>query len=150
MNATHHRERKPLGVLLIAGFYNFGAIMLLISLFINPTEVSRIIAERHSLLPVFGVAIIPIVAALGLIMAYGLYSLSRWGFFLTIAYLIYFGGIKLALSVLNFALTGQMMLQVYVGNLIWSVLVIVYLLRVRQRFLAPKNVELPLATVSTI
>ena len=144
MNATHPRESKPLGVLLIAGFYNFGAIVLLISLFINPTEVSRIIAERHGLLPGFGTLIIPIVAALGLIMAYSLYSLSRWGFFLTLVYLIYFGGISIALGGLNFALTGQVVLQVYFGNLIWSVLVIVYLLIVRRRFLAPKNAGLPL------
>ncbi len=79
MNAAPHSERKPLGVLLIAGFYAFGAIVLLFGLFINPTEVSRVIAERHGLLPIFGIAILPIVAALGLVIAYGLYSLSRWG-----------------------------------------------------------------------
>src|SRR5512139_4059277 len=107
MNAAPPGERKPLGVVLIAGFYAFGAIVLLFGLFINPTGVSRVIAERHGLLPSFGVAIIPIVAAFGLIIAYGLYSLSRWGFFVTIAYLIYFGGVSIALCGLNFALSGQ-------------------------------------------
>jgi len=139
MNAARHSERTPFGVVLIASFYAFGAIVLLFSLFINPGGVSRIIAERHGLLPSFGIAIIPIIAVLGLIIAYGLYSLSRWGFFVTIAYLIYFGGISIALGGLNFALSGQEALQAYFGNLLWSVLVITYLVIVRRRFLSPRN-----------
>lgn len=51
MNAAPRSERKPFGVLLIAGFYAFGAIVLLLGLFINPTGVSQVIAERHGLLP---------------------------------------------------------------------------------------------------
>jgi hypothetical protein len=142
MNAAPRSERKPLGVLLIAGFYAFGAIVLLFGLFINPTEVSRVIAERHGLLPIFGIAILPVVAALGLVIAYGLYSLSRWGFFVTIAYLIYFGGVSIALGGLNFVLSGQEALQAYFGNLLWSVLVIIYLVIIRRRFLSPKNAGL--------
>ena len=141
MNAAPHSERKPLGVVLIASFYAFGAIVLLFSLFINPTGVSRIIAERHGLLPSIGIAIIPVIAVLSLIIAYGLYSLSRRGFFVTIAYLIYFGGISIALGGLNFALSGQEALQAYFGNLLWSVLVIIYLVIVRRRFLSPKAVS---------
>jgi hypothetical protein len=142
MNAAPHSERKPLGVLLIAGFYAFGAFVLLFGLFINPTEVSQVIAERHGLLPIFGIAILPVVAALGLVIAYGLYSLSRWGFFVTIAYLIYFGGVSIALGGLNFVLSGQEALQAYFGNLLWSVLVIIYLVIIRRRFLSPKNAGL--------
>ncbi len=141
MNTESHKERKPIGVLLIAGFYAFGAIVLLFSLFSNPIGVSQIIAERHGLLPFFGVAITPIVAGLGLVIAYGLYSLSRWGYFVTIAYLIYFGGVSIALGGLNFALSGQEALQAYFGNLLWSVLVIIYLVIVRRRFLSPKAVS---------
>jgi len=148
MNAASHSERKPLGVVLIAGFYAFGAIVLLFSLFINPTGVSRFIAERHGLLPSFGIAIVPIVAAVGLGIAYGLYSLSRWGFFVTIAYLIYFGGVSIALGGLNCALASQEALQTYFGNLIWSVLVIAYLVIVRRRFLSPKNARPPLTEIS--
>ena len=140
MNAELHNERKPLGVLLIAGFYAFGAVVLLVGLFINPIGVSQVIAERHGLLPSSGIAILPIVAGLGLVIAYGLYSLSRWGYFLTIAYLIYFGCISIALGGLNFVLTGQEALQAYFGNLIWSILVIIYLVVVRRRFLSPKAV----------
>ena len=143
MNAAPHSERKPLGVLLIAGFYAFGAVVLLIGLFINPTEVSRVIAERHGLLPSFGIAIILAVAALGLIIAYGLYSLSRWGFYVTIVYLIFFGGVSIALGGLNFVLTGQEAVQAYFGNLIWSVLVIIYLVVRRRHFLSPKNIGQP-------
>ena len=148
MNTEPHSERKPLGVLLIAGFYAFGAIVLLFSLFINPTEAGRVIAERHGLLPIFGIAIIPIVAVLGLVIAYGLYSLSRWGFYVTVAYLIYFGGVSIALGGLNFVLTRQEALQVYFGNLLWSVLVITYLVIVRRRFLSPKKAGLRSTKIS--
>jgi hypothetical protein len=142
MAAEPHSDRKPLGVVLIAGFYAFGAIMLLFSVFIDPSGVSRLIAERHGLSPSFGLGIIPIVAALGLIIAYGLYSLTRWGFFVTIAYLIYFGGVSIAMGGLAFARSGQEALQAYFGNLLWSVLVIAYLVIVRRRFLSPKNAGL--------
>ena len=138
MNAAPRSQRKPLGVLLIAGFYAFGAIVLLFGLFINPTEVSQVIAERHGLSPSSGIAILPIVAALGLVIAYGLYSLSRWGFFLTIAYLIYFGGVSIALGGLNFVLTGQEALQAYFGNLLWSVLVKTKLRPPRAMLTPPK------------
>ncbi len=148
MNATPESERKPLGVLLIAGFYAFGAIVLLFSLFINPTAVGRVISERHGLLPGFDTVFVLIIAALGLVIAYGLYSLSRWGFFVTIAYLIYFGGVSIALGGLNFALSSQEALQTYFGNLLWSLLVIIYLVIVRRRFLSPKNTGLRSANIS--
>ena len=77
----------PLGVVLIASFYVFGAIVLLASLVLNPSEVGRAIAERHGLSPDVGVVILPAVAVLALAISYGLYSLSRWGFYLAIAYL---------------------------------------------------------------
>ncbi len=134
MNGINNSKSRPLGVQLIAGIYACGAIVLLVSIFISPAEVSRVIAERHGLLPIVGVAILPVAAVFGLAIAYGLYSLSRWGFYLTIAYLICFGGVSIALGGLNFGLTGQAAVQMYFGNFSWSVLVVIYLLIVRRHF----------------
>lgn len=122
-----HFSNVPLGVLLIAAFYMFGAIVLLVSIFTNPVGVSRDIALAHGLSPTMGVEILIAVAALALVIAYGLFSLSRWGFFLTVAYLLYFGVVNLFLidSVWN----------MHEGNVLWAVLVVVYLLLVRRRFL---------------
>lgn len=124
----------PLGVLLISSFYAFGAIVLLAFLFINPAEPSSMIAERHGLPASTGTWILLVVAGLGLLIAYGLVSLSRWGYVLTVLYLIYFGSVNWFLSstkgnLLNF------------GNLFWSFLVILYLILVRNRFFVKNPVR---------
>jgi hypothetical protein len=134
-----NQRRVPLGVLLIAGFYAFGAIVLVLSIRMNPARMSRVMAERHMLSPSIGRVILPAVAALGVAVAYGLHSLSRCGFFLTISYLIYFGGAGLALGGLHLASTGEAAVQLYFGNTIWSMLVVSYLVVRRKHFLPPKK-----------
>src|SRR5688500_7819777 len=69
---TDTRRRPPLGVRVIAGFYVFGAIVLLVGMLTNPGEISRVIAERHALPPDTGVVLLPVVAGLALAIAYGL------------------------------------------------------------------------------
>ena len=123
-----HVSNVPLGVMLIAAFYTFGAIVLLVSSFTNPVGVSREIALAHGLPPTMGVEILLAVAALALAIAYGLFSLSRWGFFLTIAYLLYFGAANL--------LVTDSVWTVHEGNALWAVLVVIYLLVVRRHFLS--------------
>lgn len=114
-------------MLLISGFYVFGAAFLLVLYFINPELTASAIAERHGLPGSTGSWILPVIAGIGLIIAYGLLSLSRWGFFLTITYLLYFGMVNLYLS-------GSTRAVIYCGNAIWSILVIGYLILVRKRF----------------
>jgi hypothetical protein len=80
---VNNRQQPPLGILLIAGFYTFGSLILLASLFIHPNEVSRQIAMSQGLPISIGVSILPLTAAVGLLIAYGLFSLSPWGFFFT-------------------------------------------------------------------
>jgi hypothetical protein len=72
-----HLRRTPLDVLLIAGFYLFGAVVLLISMFTNLAGVSRTIAEAHGLPPAFDTMILPAVTVLAVLMAYGLVTVSR-------------------------------------------------------------------------
>ena len=131
----------PAGVLLIAAFYIFGALVLLVSVFTNPAGVSQSIALVHGLSPIIGAEILVAVAALALVLAYGLISLSRWGFFLAITYSLYLAGISLFMGGLNFLWTGQAEFQTYFGNFLWSMLVIIYLLFVRGRFFSPRLVE---------
>ncbi len=124
----------PLGVLLISVFYVFGSIFLLILLFVHPEPAATAIALRHGLPASTGNWILPTVAAVGLLIAYGLVSLSRWGFFLTITYLLYFG-------VVNFYMSDATWVSVYCGDAIWSFLVIVYLILVRKRFFGGREVN---------
>ncbi len=130
------RSSSPIGVLLIACFYIFGAILLLALLFINPEQTSAAIAERHGLPASTRSWILPAVAGLGLLIAYGLLSLSRWGFFLTITYLLYFG-------VINLYFSDATWMPIHCGNAIWSFLVIAYLIIVRKRFFVEKEVHKP-------
>jgi hypothetical protein len=121
------RTNIPFALLLIVTFYTFGAVVLLILLFANPVQTSSVIAGVHGLPLATGYWILPLIAVLALLIAYGLFSLSRWGYLLTIMYLGYFGSVSAFLLKTH----GEM---VYLGNLIWSVFVILYLVVVRKRF----------------
>jgi len=132
--AAARRGNPPLGVTLVSSFYVFGAIVLLIALFLNPVEVSADIAQRHGLSTDIGVVVLPAVALLGLAIAYGLYSLSRWGLALTVVYLAYFAGVSVYNGALSWSVSGQPSEPIALGNFTWSALVIVYLLLNRARF----------------
>ncbi|HLO16522.1 MAG TPA: hypothetical protein VK206_16945 [Anaerolineales bacterium] len=121
------RINVPLCLLLIGVFYTFGAVVLVIFLVTDPIQASSAIAKVHGLPASTGNWILPLIAVLALLVAYGLFSLSRWGYLLTIMYLGYFGSI----STLLFRTHGDV---VYLGNLIWSIFVIVYLILVQKRF----------------
>jgi hypothetical protein len=81
-----------------------------------------------------GADILVAVAALALVLAYSLARLSRWGFFLAIAYSLYLAGVSLIMGGLNFLWTGRPEMQIYFGDFLWSVLVVIYLFLVRRRF----------------
>ena len=127
MNATNRRP-VPMGVLLIAAFYLFGAAVLLVGIFTNPVDVSNTIASVHGLSPAAEMWIIPVVAGLAILIAYGLFTGSRWGFFLTVIYTVIFGTISSWLLLQNFE-------QPYIGNATWSFLVLVYLTAKRHALL---------------
>ena len=120
-------NHKPLGVILISGFYTFGAMILFFFFATDPLYASSLIAERHGLLPTTGPWILLLVGATSLLIACGLFSLSRWGYIFTLAYLAYFGGV-------NFFLSRGQFATIEFGNFIWSLLVIFYLLLIRKRF----------------
>lgn len=120
--------RLPIGVMLIAAFYIFGAAMLLVALFTNPAGASRTIADAHGLSPMADAFVLPIVAGMALLIGYGLLTLSRWGYFLTVFYLLGFGSI-------NIWLMSQSVQQPYIGNTTWALLVFAYLAARRDIFL---------------
>lgn len=132
---TTLRKTVPLGVYLVAGFYLFGALVLVLGTLTGLVDARMAIARAHGLPAFAGTAFLFLVAVLALVLGYGLISLSRWGYFLALLYSLYLGLTSLIMGALNFPLRGEEEAQVYFGNLLWSVLVVVYLLLVRQRFL---------------
>jgi hypothetical protein len=125
-----NNPNRPLGILVISIFYLFGAVVLFISMFTNYVGVAEQITLVHGLPLNLKLIVLPSVAILAIGISYGLFSLSRWGYYLTIIYLIYFGAISLLLS-MPF---GN---QTFMGNFMWSVLVMTYLLFKRRIFIQP-------------
>lgn len=129
----------PIGVLFIASFYALGAFMVVIGVFTNPNAVRETIARAHGLLPIVDVAIVLMIAALTLVLAYGLICLSRWGFILTVSYSIYICLVNLIIGDLDFIWTAQPEKQISFGNFLFSTLVIIYLLIKRKHFFVARS-----------
>ena len=124
----------PFGILLITSFYTFGAVILLLFLITDPKQVASAVALRHGLPASTGNWILPVIGCLALMIAFGLYSLSWWGYILTSVYLLYFGSV-------NGFLYIEQASWIYLGNVIWSCLVILYLIFVRKRFFEKKPIR---------
>lgn len=124
-------EKRPLGITLIGYFYIFGAIVLLVTLFTNPTE-------QYGIDVRFGLPKAPegmmkvVVSIISLIMAYGYLKLKKWGFWFMITYSIFF-------LVVSIILSQQYNNQLFWGNVIWSIVVLIYTLMRRKFFLHNHN-----------
>lgn len=121
-------KNRPLGVTLIGYFYIFGAIMLLLSVFLPGSSINGFgIGFIH------GISFIPeqlmriITALFALILSYGYLKLDRWGYWLMLAYSILFFFISIYLAV-------QLNQQPFIGNMIWSIIVSVYTYVKRNSF----------------
>ncbi|MBP0726407.1 hypothetical protein J5Y03_14695 [Bacillus sp. RG28] len=114
---------RPIGVNLISCFYIFGSIILLLSaLFYDPTTADEIsIATRIGL----SNAYVPeqlvrvLVALFSLVLIYGYIRLKKWGFWLMIGYSLIFG-------LISFTLAISHKQQPFIGNTIWSIIVLLY------------------------
>ena len=131
---TIELKNIPVGILLIASFWMFGALILFINVFTNPVGVCESIASAHGLSPMNGVEFVLIIAGLALTLGYGLIRLSRWGFILTLVYSLYLCFVSLLRGGLSFAWAPQPETQVYFGNFLWSALVVIYLAMMRRHF----------------
>jgi hypothetical protein len=119
-------EKRPLGITLIGCFYVFGALILIVTLFMNGTDEFGIAAR-------FGLPNIPekimrvLVSIVSLVMASGYLRLEKWGYWVMITYTIYF-------LVVSIILSQQYTEQPFYGNIIWSSIVLIYTLTKRKYF----------------
>jgi hypothetical protein len=113
-------EKRPLGITFIGYFYIFGAVVLIAALFTNAADQFGI-AVRFGLPKVSEKIMRVIVATVSLIMAYGYLKLEKWGFWLMTAYTVYF-------LVVSTILSQQYKQQPFYGNIIWSIIVLIYTL----------------------
>ncbi|QQE79745.1 hypothetical protein GI364_04445 [Alicyclobacillus sp. SO9] len=68
-----------------------------------------------------------IVAGIALVLAAGYFSLKKWGFWSMVGYSIVFGMISLHLASVHHQ-------QPFIGNAIWSAMVLIYTLIKRRSF----------------
>ncbi len=119
-------EKKPLGITLIGYFYIFGAVVIAITLFTNAKDQFGIAVR-------FGVPNFPenimrvLVSMISLIMAYGYLKLEKWGYWFMLIYTIYF-------LIVSITLYQQYNQQPFYGNIIWSIIVLIYTLLKRKYF----------------
>ena len=120
--------KRPLGVTLISYFYLFGAaVMIFTAILFDPKANEFGIADR------FGLSGFPeqpfriIVAVVSIFMIYGYMRLKRWGFWFMIFYSFGFG-------LVSYYLLFSYPQQPFIGNMIWSIIVILYTLYVRRFF----------------
>ncbi|WP_017380300.1 hypothetical protein [Paenisporosarcina sp. TG-14] len=120
--------KRPFGVSLISYFYIFGAIVLLFTaVFYNADANSIGIAERFGMPNVSERLMRVIVAIFSLVMVYGYIRLRKWGFWLVVIYSIFFG-------LISSSLISNQSQQPFVGNMIWSIIILAYTLYVKKAF----------------
>jgi hypothetical protein len=115
-----------LGLLGISSFYALGVVALLVAMFFNREQVGIQIAKVHGLPALAGFPIMVLTCIVGILVAIGLYNMTRWGYWLTLAYMAY-------LLLVPTILLGRD--ASLFANLTWPLTVVVYLvLRRRQYF----------------
>lgn len=127
--------KRPLGVTLISYFYIFGAIILLsTAIFYDPNANSIGIAERFGLHSISERLMRVILALFSLVIVNGYIRLKKWGFWIMITYSIIFGAI-------SSALISNQTPQPYTGNMIFSIIVLIYTIYVKKVFFYKNNLQ---------
>lgn len=127
------KTRRSLGISIIAGFYIFGAIVLLYTVLFVDIKHERIgIATRIGLPFISEISARIGLIVLAVIMSYGLLKLSRWGFWLFICYSIYFFVISLILFI-------KISDNLFLGNMVSALFFLIYVYFKRDCFLKPKT-----------
>lgn len=119
------KRRRMLGLLVISSFYGLGVIALIIAMFFNREQVGIQIANVHGLPALAGFPIIALTCIVGILVAIGLYNMTRWGYWLTLAYMAY-------LLIVPTILLGRD--ASLFANLTWPLTVVVYLVLRRGQY----------------
>lgn len=136
---TINLRKIPVGILFIASFYLFGALVLLVNVFTNPAGVRDTLAKAHGLSLIMGIEFVLLFVMFAFVLAYGLICLSRWGYILTMIYSLYIVFTNLITFTGVFTSTISSERLMFLGNFIFSMLVIVYLLIFRSKFFVSRE-----------
>lgn len=116
--------KKPFGIIFIGWFYIFGAIILFLTLGVKQ-EVGINMRFGVPFLPETAVRLF--VAIFSVIMAYGYFNLKKWGYWSIIIY-------SLVFLVISINQVNNYHSQPFIGNMIFSLIVILYTFMHRHSF----------------
>ncbi|WP_273853384.1 hypothetical protein [Guptibacillus spartinae] len=119
--------KRPIGVTLISYFYLFGAVVLVFTAIFYDAANTIGIAERFGLPNAPERLMRGLVALTSLVLVYGYIRLTIWGYWFMIAYSVIFGCISALL-------VSYPSPQPFLGNMIFSIIVLMYTLYVRKSF----------------
>ncbi|MEA3439321.1 MAG: hypothetical protein U9R58_03475 [Chloroflexota bacterium] len=119
------RKRPLLGLMLISSFYCLGVAALIVAMFFNHEKVGVQIANVHGVPALAGFPILILTCIVGALVAIGLYTMTAWGYWLTLIYVCY-------LLIIPPFLLGKV--PSLIGNLTWPLIVVVYLVLRRKQY----------------
>lgn len=120
--------KKPLGISLISYFYILGSLVLIVTAIFYDGDANPInIAMRYALPSSYDRLFRVVLALTTLVMVYGYMKLRKWGFWAMISYSFLLGAMSLALSMAHHQ-------QPFIGNMIWSLIVLLYTIHVKKAF----------------
>jgi hypothetical protein len=128
--------KRPLGVSLIGYFYIFGAFILLVTTLFFDDEANQVgIAARFGLQNAIPEQLMCVIlATISLIIIYGYLRIRKWGFWLMNIYSLIFGYISLFLVLAHNR-------QPFIGNPIWSIIVLIYTISVKRAFFQNETMD---------
>jgi hypothetical protein len=124
--------KKPFGVILISSFIYLGSFVLLFTSIFYDADANEInIAMPFAMPRSYDRPFRVVLALATLVMIYGYMRLRIWGFWAMISYSFLFGAISLTLSLTHHQ-------QPFTGNMIWSILVLLYTIHIKEAFFQNK------------
>lgn len=123
--------KRPIGISLIGYFYIFGAIVLILTSGIKQ-QIDINVRFGVPFLPEIAVRIF--IAVFSIIMAYGYLNLKKWGYWTMIIYSIVF-------SIISANQVNIYHSQPFIGNIIFSLIVLLYTFIKRHSFYDRVNIS---------
>lgn len=124
--------KRPIGITLVGYFYIIGSIILILTLGLKQ-DIGFNIRFGVPFLPEIVVRIF--VALFSIIMAYGYLNLKKWGYWTMIIYSIIF-------LIISINQTNLYHSQPFIGNIIFSMIVIFYTFIKRNNFHSAINTSI--------
>nr|WP_304654895.1 hypothetical protein [Sporolactobacillus sp. STSJ-5] len=106
-------------------------VLLSTSIFYDADANELNIAMRFALPSSYDRLFRVVLALATLVMVYGYMKLRKWGFWAMISYSLFFGAISMTLSSTHHQ-------QPFNGNMIWSILVLLYTIHIKEAFFQNK------------